>query len=232
MKKQSHSKVIHIWNEYDFTLYIPADLTGFNKPHIPFNYMNENTGKNERVKKFIKKHKGDLKLINLDAKVVALDLVRLLQNNWNPITKTFGEMTISPLARVQDCIKYYIQAQTKSFENQAIGFKSLKNSKILMMHFSDYLHQKSLLISRMDFFTNVHVREFLDLKAFERGWGKVTYNTYLINLGTFFNYFKDLKLITDNPCSRVSKKNIKFDSSRFKVFEKEELQNVATLLSL
>ena len=79
MKKQSHSKVIHIWNEYDFTLYIPADLTGFNKPHISFNYMNENTGKKERVKKFIKKHKGDLKLINLDAKIVALDLVRLLQ---------------------------------------------------------------------------------------------------------------------------------------------------------
>ena len=70
MKKQSHSKVIHIWNEYDFTLYIPADLTGFNKPHISFNYMNENTRKKERVKKFIKKHKGDLKLINLDAKVV------------------------------------------------------------------------------------------------------------------------------------------------------------------
>jgi len=172
MKKQSQSKVIHIWNEYDFTLYIPADLTGFNKPHISFNYKNENTGKKERIRKFIKKHKGDLIQINLEAKVVANDLVTLLQNNWNPITRTFGELTISPLAPVRDCIQYYIQAQTKSFENEAIGFKSLKNTKILMMHFSNYLHEKRLLLVRLDFFTNIHIKEFLDLKTFEKVWGK------------------------------------------------------------
>lgn len=230
MKKQSHTKVIHIWNDYDFTLYIPADLKGFNKPHISFNYKNENTGKKERIKKFIRKHKGDLKKINLEAKEVALDLVKLLENHWNPISKSFGEVTVSPLAPVKVCIEYYLQAQTKSFENQAIGFNSLKNTKILMMHFSDYLRKKNLLLTRLESFTNIHIKEFLDSKGFEKGWGKVTYNTYLVNLGTFFNYFKDLKFLFENPCTRVSKKNIKFDTSRFKVFEKEELHNVATLL--
>ena len=230
MKKQSHTKVIHIWNDYDFTLYIPSNLKGFNKPHISFNYKNENTGKKERIKKFIRKHKGDLMKINLEAKKVALDLVKLLENHWNPISKSFGEVTLSPLATVKDCIQYYLQAQAKSFDNQAIGFQSLKNTKILMMHFSDYIRKKNLLLTRLDSFTNIHIKEFLDSKGFEKGWGKVTYNTYLVNTGSFFNYFKDLKFLSENPCKRVSKKNIKFDTSRFMVFEKEELHNVATLL--
>jgi len=45
--------------------------------------------------------------INLEAKKVALDLVKLLENHWNPISKSFGAVTLSPLATVKDCIQFY-----------------------------------------------------------------------------------------------------------------------------
>jgi|688.fasta_scaffold1598564_2 hypothetical protein len=81
MKKQFHTKLIHIRNDYDYTLYIFSNLKGFNKPHISFNYKNENTGKNERIKNFIRKHKGDLLKINLEANNASL-----LVNVFKPAT--------------------------------------------------------------------------------------------------------------------------------------------------
>ena len=88
-------------------------------------------------------HKGDLMKIHLKAKKIALDLVKLLENHWNSITKSFGKVTFSPQATVKDCIQYYLEVQAKSFENKTIGFQSLKNKKILMMHFSDYIRKKT-----------------------------------------------------------------------------------------
>ncbi len=96
----------------------------------------------KRIKKFIREHKVDLMKINLEAKKVALDLVNLLENHWNPINKSCGEVTLSSLATVKNCIQDDLQAQAKSFENQAIGIKSIKNTKILMLHFSDCVRKK------------------------------------------------------------------------------------------
>ena len=40
-EETSSHKLIPIWNDYDFTLYIPSNLKGFNKWYISFNYKNE-----------------------------------------------------------------------------------------------------------------------------------------------------------------------------------------------
>lgn len=230
MKRLKQSLLIHIWEETEFYLSIPKSFKGTNKPFIFFYYYNSKTNKSERIRRYLGKNRGDVKKVQEEAKSLVNDLVKLLQANWNPINDTINKRQINLTSNISECIEYWLLKREEAFNSKSIGHKMLKNNKILMNHFSSYLISQKISFIRVSALTNVHIKEFLDLKAFERGWGKVTYNTYLVDLGSFFNYLKDLKIINENPCSKVSKKNIKFDASRFKVYEKEELQNVATLL--
>ncbi|RYF17062.1 MAG: hypothetical protein EOO42_16080, partial [Flavobacteriales bacterium] len=231
MKQSKHSQLIHIWEDYEFYLSIPKTFTGSNKPFVYFYYLNSKTNKTERIRKYIGKNDGIIKQIRSEAKNLILELITLLNDNWNPITDLQNEEVINSTSSIEECIAYWINKRQESLKNQSIAKKTLKNNKILMMHLRSFLDNSSLSHIKAKNITNVHVKEFLDTKAFERKWGKVSYNTYLIDLGTFFNYLKDLKIIKENPCNKVSKKNTRFDSTRFKVFEKEELLTVSTLLS-
>ena len=231
MKQSKHSQLIHIWEDYEFYLSIPKTFTGSNKPFVYFYYLNPKTNKTERIRKYIGKNDGNTKQIRLEAKKLILDIVSLLIEDWNPLTNEQNDSTLDQKSSIEACIVYWISKREEALNNEAIAKKTLKNNKILMMHLRSFLDKNNLLHTKAQSISNIQIKEFLDAKAFERNWGKVSYNTYLIDIKTFFNYLKDLKVIKDNPCDRVAKKNTRNDSTRFKVFEKEELLKVSTLLS-
>ncbi|RZK39880.1 MAG: hypothetical protein EOO90_17040 [Pedobacter sp.] len=231
MKQSKQSQLIHIWEDYEFYLSIPKTFIGSNKPYVYFYYLNPKTNKTERIRKYLGKNEGNIKQIKLEAKKLILDLVSLLNEDWNPLTNEQNELTIDQNSSIEDCMNYWISRREESVINGSIAKKTLKNNKILISHFSSFLYNKSLRYVKPKSISHIQIKEFLDTKAFERNWGKVSYNTYLIDVKTFFNYLKDLKIIKENPCDRVVKKNIRNDSTRFKVFEKQELLEVSTLLS-
>lgn len=231
MKKQKQSLLIHVWESYEFYLYIPETINRNSKPFIFYYFFDNRIQKPVRIRKFIGQSNGDKKEIQKEAKKTVLDLITLLDGNWNPIIGTFNELSITPLSPIKTCIQYWIEVREKSFNNETIGFKRLKSDKIVMMHFTDYLKTNNLLDLRPSQLTNIHIKEFIESKAFQKKWSKVTYNTYLIDIGTFFNYLLDMNLTKENPVRRIQRKTTRFDSSRFKVFELNELSEIANLLA-
>lgn len=231
MKKQKQSLLIHVWEEYEFYLYIPETVSRNSKPFIFYYYQDQETQKSIRVRKFIGQNNGDRKLIQVEAKKAIPAIVDLLEANWNPLKNAYNALKISPLSSISHCIEYWLQARITACENNSISAKKLKADKIVMMHLKDYLTKRGLMNNRISAITSIHLKEFLDNKAFERNWNKVSYNTYRVDIGTFFNYLVSLTVIKTNPVLKIPKKSIKHDSSRFKVFEAEELKMVAELLS-
>jgi integrase len=231
MKKQKQSMLIHVWEGYEFYLYIPETISRNSKPFIFYYYQDLQTNKSVRIKKFIGQCNGDRKLIQIEAKKTLPDIIELLAGNWNPIRNTYNELKITPLSTIKQCMDYWILARERSLANTSITPKKLKGDKILMMHLGDYLKKQGQLNMRATAITSLHIKDFLDSKALERSWNKVSFNSYRIDTGTFFNFLVDLTIIKTNPVKKVPKRSTKFDSSRFKVFELEELRTVANLLS-
>jgi integrase len=231
MKQLKQSLQIHVWEEYEFYLHIPHNFLGSNKPFIFYYFKDDNINKLVRIRKYLAKHNGDKKKIKADAKALVLDIVEQLKANWNPLTNCEDAPKINLFSSIKECVDYWLQTRTKAFENKSLCASSLKNNKITMMHFTDYLTKHKLLSTRVNAVTNIHIKDFLDSKAFERNWNKVSYNTYRIDMVTFFNYLLDLNIMKYNPVRKVPKKSTKFDSSRFKVFELEELKEISQLLA-
>ena len=231
MKKLKQSHLIHLWEGYEFFLNIPSNFEGSNKPFIFFYYFNDKTNKSERIRRYISKHGGDVKKIKEDAKTLIKDLVDLLKANWNPITNKQNEVSLTVISTIVECADYWYTVRERAYNQKVIGYGCIKSCKTLMKHFKAYLSSKQLLRMRASQISHLHIKDFLDSKGFEHNWGKVTYNTYLVDLGTFFNHLKALRVIPQNPCKLVTKKNVRQDSSRFKIYEKDELVSVANILA-
>lgn len=231
MKQLKKSLLIHIWEEYEFYLHIPQSFDGSNKPFIFYYYFDGKSNKSVRIRKYLNKNNGDTRKIKAEAKETIVEVVELLAADWNPITGHINPVELKPHANIVTCIDTWLTAKEKDYSNQSIGQKRLKGLRIIMMHFKSYLTHENQLHLKASTITNVHIKDFLDSKAFERKWSKVSYNTYRVDMGTFFEYLVDLKVIKDNPVIKVPGKVTKYDSSRFKVFETEELTAVAELLA-
>ncbi|MGM9478831.1 hypothetical protein ACS5PU_20575 [Pedobacter sp. GSP4] len=177
MKQSKQSQLIHIWEDYEFYLSIPKTFTGSNKPYVYFYYLDLKTNKSTRIRKYIGKNDGNIKLIRDEAKKLILELATLLNDNWNPLTNLQNEEVINSTSSIEECISYWLMKRQDALNNESIAKKTLKNNKILMMHFTSFLANKNLKHLQAKSLTNIHIKEFLDTKAFERNWGKVSYNT-------------------------------------------------------
>ena len=133
------------------------------------------------------KNGGNIKSIKEAAKDIIKDLVTMLGDNWNPTTDQKKETTVNLSSTITEWVDFWISKRKEALQNEAIGKKGLKNNKIVMMHFSSYLGKVNLQHIKACAITSIHIKEFLDSKAFERNWGKVTYNTYFEDMGNFFN---------------------------------------------
>nr|WP_276904099.1 hypothetical protein [Pedobacter kyonggii] len=73
MKQSKQSQLIHIWEDYEFYLSIPKTFTGSNKPYVYFYYLDPKTNKSTRIRKYIGKNDGNIKLIRDEAKKLILE---------------------------------------------------------------------------------------------------------------------------------------------------------------
>jgi integrase len=231
MKKQKQSLLIQVWESYEFYLYIPDNVSRNNKPFIFYYYKDVVTDRSVRIRRFLGQNKGDKKMIQVEAVIAIKELIVLLAGNYNPIKKTYNDLKISPLSSIEQCMQHWELATKTALFNNSITPRRLKTVKIGLMHLQDYLKKQDLLNLKPSVITSVHIKQYLDAKAYERNWGKVSYNCYRTDINTFFNYLLDLKIIDVNPVKKIAKKSTKHDSSRFRVYELEELKRVAELLA-
>ncbi|TCC98956.1 hypothetical protein [Pedobacter psychroterrae] len=68
MKQSKQSQLIHIWEDYEFYLNIPKSFAGSNKPFIYFYYLDIKASKQQRIRKYVGKNAGNMKLIKDEAK--------------------------------------------------------------------------------------------------------------------------------------------------------------------
>ncbi|MES2062718.1 MAG: tyrosine-type recombinase/integrase [Bacteroidota bacterium] len=229
-KKKDTSVVIQTWKDYEFKLFPGTTST---KPYVHFQFLNPDTGKLERQRKLTGLKPGaSLAVLKKDAKDVVEALITLLSKGWNPITNTFNDLPITPLSPIKECIPYWLKQRELKVENQGMKEKALKMNRYLMNFFTEWLTEKKYLMRKPSTFNKLDIDHFLESTALARKWGKVSYNCYRTDLGTFFNFLVTLKITDENPVPLSVKKNTKRDSSRFKIFETDELKNVVTLLAM
>ncbi|MGY4536659.1 hypothetical protein ACVW0P_001073 [Mucilaginibacter sp. UYNi724] len=215
-KKKDTSVVIQTWGDYEFKLFPGTKST---KPNVNFLFLNPDTGKNERQRKLTGLKPGsNITVLKKDAKDVVAALINLLSKGWNPISGTFNDLPITPLSPIKDCIPYWLKQRELKVENQAMKLKALKMNQYLMAFFTEWLTDRKYLMRKPSNFTKIDIDHFLEHTALKRKWGKVSYNCYRVDLGTFFNFLVTLKIADENPVQLSSKKNTKRDSSRFKIY--------------
>lgn len=130
------------------------------------------------------KNGGNIKSIKEAAKDIIKDLVTMLGDNWNPVTDQKNETTVNLSSTIMECVDFWIKKREEA----------LQNNKIVMVHFSSFLGKVNLQHIKASAITGIHIKEFPDSKAFERNWGKGTYNTY----------FGDQSLVSDILSSHPS----------------------------
>ncbi|GAA4906988.1 site-specific integrase [Mucilaginibacter defluvii] len=220
------SLLVQSWDKYEFKLY-PGK-----KPYIYFNFLNPETGKEVRIKKLTGLKPGSSKTeLKKQAHVTVQGIIELLAEGWNPVTDTFNDLPITPLSPITECLDYWLRERERKRDNKAMKDKALTMNQYLVTYFKKWLSAKSYLYRKPNTFTKIDVDTFLQTTASERNWGKVSYNCYRTDLGTFFNFLKTLKIISENPVESSAKKNTKKDSSRFKIFEADELTEVVKLMA-
>jgi hypothetical protein len=170
MKKQKQSLLIQVWEGYEFYLYVPNSISRNSKAFIFYYYKDVATGQLTRIKKFLGQNKGEKKLIQQEAVTVVKEIILLLTGNYNPIKKTYNDLSISPLSTINECMLHWEQTTTTALANNTITPMRLKTIKIGLMHLRDYLAKNNLLHLKPCEFTNVHLKQYLDTKAFERKW--------------------------------------------------------------
>ena len=234
MEHRTHSKnnessiIIQTWGDYEFKLFPGTKST---KPYVHFQFLNPDTGKEERQRKLTGLKPGaSIAVLKTEAKEMVSDLIDLLSKGWNPIANTFNDLPITPLSPIKDCIEYWLKEREVKVQNKAMKPKALKMNRYLMDYFTKWLGDKKHIFRKPNTFTKIDVDNFLEKTAKERKWGKVSYNCYRTDLGTFFNFLVTLKIVSENPVPLSAKKNTKLDSSRFKIYEEDELKTVVELL--
>ncbi|MCC8409887.1 tyrosine-type recombinase/integrase [Mucilaginibacter sp. UR6-1] len=223
--KQSGAILIQTWETYEFKLH-PGS-----KPYISFYFINPDTGVSQRIRKMTNLKPGSsLSVLKTNAKDTIEVMVDWLSKGWNPITDNFKDRPLSPLSTIDECLDYWLKEREKQRDNKAMKPKSYELNSYLVRYFKTWLQSKSYLQRKPQTFTRIDIDSFLQHTANLRKWNKVSYNCYRTDLGTFFNYLKTLKLITENPVIESVKKNTRKDSSRFKIYESSELHHVVKLL--
>lgn len=231
-EKKSQTILVSTWEEIEFNLYIPFIRDKDNKPFVFFNYLNPDTNKKKKIVKSAKLDRnGDVKILKKQAKFLADALIDLLKGGWNPITNSYNDLPITPLSNISECMEYWLKTRIEAAKLEAIGAKALKSNEYLMEFFNTWLKSKSFAFRKPNTFTYLDIDNFLQTTAKDRKWGKVSYNCYRGDLSLFFKLLVTQKIITDNPVTLSEKKNIKNDSSRFVIFEEDELKNVVGLLA-
>jgi len=233
---RSENIFIKEWNGTDFNLSIPAKITNSNKPFIYFYWPNKLKGGNlDRARKGGVGGVNDTRLkIKKNAPFAVDAIIQLLSKGWDPFTNEFVQAGISvdlnALSPVVKCCDHWIEHREERFENKMIGKTAIKNNKIIIEHLKDWLTKHNYLSRKIGSFTSIDIDNFFGFKTKQRKWGKVTYNTYRSDLSTFFSYLKKYKVIAENPVDDSIKKNTHKDSSRFIIYEEEELQTIELLL--
>ncbi|MDN3588143.1 tyrosine-type recombinase/integrase [Pedobacter aquatilis] len=236
VKPQAENHFIKEWNEIEFNLSIPAKITHSNKPFIYFYWPNaDNYAKLERARKGGIGGVKDTRISIRKKAVAAVDaLILMLSRGWNPFTNAYVNLGVhvnlhsaSPISK---CLNTWIEHREERRNSNMIGKIALKNNKIVVKHFMDWLDVKGFLNRKIETFNPIDIDNCLGFKMNELGWGKVTYNSYRCDLCTFFSFLCKYKVIQENPVKQSVKKNTRRDSSRFAIYEEEELQTVVRLM--
>jgi len=91
MKQSTQSQLIHIWEDYEFYLNIPKSFAGSNKPFIYFYYLDIKASKQQRIRKYVGKNDGNMKLIKEEAKKLnrAIESILIYPNGCQSLNMAY-----------------------------------------------------------------------------------------------------------------------------------------------
>lgn len=227
---------IRKWNKYKFNLYIPGKPYKNSKPNVSFYHHDPNTGELNRIRTY----KGlsrtyTIKKLKENAKVLVNGIVENLEAGHDPFAKSIPcldlPLTLSMKSSIQQCMEHWLAYRKEAFESGMLKKKGYLSSVNICVFFSDWLQTRQFLLRPASLVTKFDIELFLQAFTKKRGWNKVSYNTYRGHLITLFNYLLALKAVSENPVRATRKQSLKNDSSRFKIYEEDELREVVSALA-
>ena len=232
MIENAKSIFLKSWENIDFKLKIEP-VGSSNKTRVEFNFLNPETGKNERIKKStnLAKYKTEKQIVKA-ANCLVEDIIDLLSQGWSPLTGAIQKASLTKQSNIGDCITEYNAYRKTKFENNAITKSRFITSNIAIKHFSNWINENGFQFRKPASFTLIDISNFFDSASSTNNWGKETFNTYRSDIKSFWIYLKELRVVDNYDfISKVPHKNTRKDSSMYKVYTEEELEIINKILA-
>jgi integrase len=228
----NRSRIIKIWNEIEFRLYVPKTIDKNNKIEVQFPYFCPNLGKNKIIKKStgIDRYAKPKIYIQQANDLIGV-YIDILSKGYNPIDGTFPDyVRLSPQSSIMDCIVRWLEKREADVESKVIKPAELEITQFVFDYYQKFLKKNSILLEKPSSFTSNDITLFMRNIEKNRKLSKVTYNAYLSRLSFFYKYLVNERLLDYNPCGNVERYKTKKLKTRFKIFEDDELATVKNLL--
>jgi site-specific recombinase XerD len=227
------SRILKVWGDIDFKLYVPAHVDVNNKIEVHFPFFNPETGKNKPIKKStgIDRYATE-KIYTQQANILIESLIEMLTNGWNPITNSYPDyVKLTTQSNMKECIMTWLKYRNTDYENGVIQKPELEITGYVFAYYTAFLKRNNLLFEKPSFFSVNDINIFMRYIEKKRKLGKPTYNSYLYRLKFFYKYLVNERVISFNPCTPAHYYKIKNLKTRFEIFEPEELENIRNLMA-
>ncbi|RZK37147.1 MAG: hypothetical protein EOO90_25915 [Pedobacter sp.] len=222
------TKILKVWNNIKFKLYVPEKIDKNNKIEVHFSYLNPVTGKNKYLKKStgIDRH-ATKKVYTQQANDLIETLIECIIGGWDPISDTYPDyVKLNSQSNINESIKMWLKVRQMDQENGLISTDEIKVTGFLFSLFSAFLKQNHMLAYKPEQFTCNDINFFMRTHEKLKGWSPVTYNSYLYRLSFFFKFLYDERIITFNPCTPAHKYKTRNLKTRYNIFEQADLKLV------
>ncbi|NQX38411.1 Site-specific recombinase XerD [Pedobacter steynii] len=231
--KNKKNPILRTWNNYEFRLYVPKNISKDNKIEVHFSYLNPATGKEKQIKRSngIDRY-AKPKIYTEQANKLIEVLIDLIKSGWDPINKTLpGYKKLTGSSTMQECIESWLKVRDGHFEDKKIQKGELNSTKNVFNLFTKFLVENELYQAKPSYFTVNDIDQFMRYIEKAQNLGKASYNSYLSRLTYFFDFLIIERLIVFSPTKGAHRYSTKNLETRYKIYEDDELKMVKDLLT-
>lgn len=170
--------------------YTYAEVSKGKRVYIHYRVLNPKSGELERKRLYLN-HINDAKLRERYARKLCNKINDKLDQGWNPFV---SEKENKQYTRIDKAFDYLIL-----YKSSYLSESGLRSYKSRIGVFLEYLKAKKLDTIFLYEFDEHHAISFFEFLMMERKLLGRTYNNYLLDFRTFFNFFVKHRYISQNP---------------------------------
>lgn len=172
-----------------------AELSNGKRCYVHYRVLNPTTGRLERKRIYID-HVKEVKLRERYARKLCNKINDKLEQGWNPFVTNVNNKQYTEIRKAFDYLL--------TFKGSYLSKRGLDTYKNRIGIFFEYLKRRKMEGTFVFEFKDVQAIAFFDYLLIERKLSGRTYNNYLLDFRTFFNFFIKHRYASENPFLVVS----------------------------